>query len=131
MSVFSKRVSINQDILLEYIYDDSNFRSDDYKVLTNLKDNSKSYISKIGLNTEENSLLLIDSVNDKYSPVNLSNFNAELHAAAGQGRRRQQQRDCDQAETPDRDHASNMARRAVPRTPTGVRVPGSSRSAPP
>jgi len=75
MSQFSKRLNINSDVLLEYVYDDNNFKSEDYKILTNLKDKSKGYISKSGLNVEENNLVLVDPVTDKYSSVNLTNFN--------------------------------------------------------
>lgn len=75
MSQFTKRINIAMDVLLEYTYDDTNFKSNDYKVLINLKEKSRSYLSSTGLNIEENNLLLIDSVNRKYSPVNLTNFN--------------------------------------------------------
>jgi len=75
MSTFSKRIKINTDVLLEYVYDDTNYQAGDYKVLTNLKESSKSYQAMTGLNTEENSLFLIDSVLDKYSVVNTTNFN--------------------------------------------------------
>jgi len=75
MSTFSKRIKINPDVLLEYVYDDTNYKAEDYKVLSNLKESTKSYQSTTGLNTEENSLFLIDSVLDKYSKVDTSNFN--------------------------------------------------------
>ena len=75
MSTFSKRIKINPNVLLEYVYDDSNFKSDDYKVLTNLKETSKSYLSTTGLNTEDNSLFMVDDVLDKYSKTDVTNFN--------------------------------------------------------
>jgi hypothetical protein len=75
MSTFLKRIKINPDVLLEYVYDDTNYQSDDYKVLTNLKETSKSYLSSTGLNTEDNNLFLIDPVLDKYSKVNVNDFN--------------------------------------------------------
>ena len=75
MSTFSKRIKINPDVLLEYVYDDTNYKAEDYKVLTNLKESTKSYQSTTGLNTEENSLFLIDSVLDKYSKVDVNDFN--------------------------------------------------------
>lgn len=75
MSTFSKRIKINPDVLLEYVYDDTNFKSTDYKVLTNLKETSKSYISTTGLNTEENSLFKVDDVLDKYAKVDITDFN--------------------------------------------------------
>jgi len=75
MSTFSKRIKINPDVLLEYVYDDTNFQSDDYTVLTNLKEKSKSYLSVTGLNAQENSLFMVDDVLDKYAKVNTTNFN--------------------------------------------------------
>ncbi len=75
MSTFSKRIKINTDVLLEYVYDDSNFKSDDYKVLTNLKETTKSYLSTTGLNTEDNNLFMVDDVLDKYAKVDKTNFN--------------------------------------------------------
>lgn len=75
MSQFTKRINIAKDVLLEYVYDDTNFKSEDYKVLINLKDKTKSYLSSTGLNVEENNLLMVDNLNRKYSTVNLSNFN--------------------------------------------------------
>ena len=75
MSSFSKRIKINPDVLLEYVYDDTNYQARDYQVLTNLKETSKSYMSELGLNTKDNSLLLIDPVLSKYSKVDTDNFN--------------------------------------------------------
>ena len=75
MSTFSKRIKINTDVLLEFVYDDTNYKSDDYKVLTNLKETSKSYLSTSGLNTQENSLFLVDGVLDKYAKVDTTDFN--------------------------------------------------------
>ena len=75
MSTFSKRIKVNPDVLLEYVYDDTNYQTDDYKVVTNLKETSKSYLSTTGLNTEENSLFMVDDVMDKYAKVDVDNFN--------------------------------------------------------
>lgn len=75
MSQYTKRINIASDVLMDYTFDDTNFKSDDYKILTNLKDKTKSYLSTTGLNVEENNLLLIDKITNKYSDVNLTNFN--------------------------------------------------------
>ena len=75
MSTFSKRIKINPSVLLEYVYDDANFKADDYKVLTNLKETSKSYLSTTGLNTEDNNLFMVDDVLDKYAKTDVTNFN--------------------------------------------------------
>ncbi|MFW6242974.1 MAG: hypothetical protein ACOC2W_02350, partial [bacterium] len=62
MSVYSKRIKINPDVLIEYIFDDSNFRSENYNVLTNLKEKSKSYISTSTINNLDNNLFLVDPI---------------------------------------------------------------------
>ena len=38
MSQSTKKINIARDVLLEYTYDDTNFKSNDYKVLINLKE---------------------------------------------------------------------------------------------
>jgi hypothetical protein len=75
MATYSKRIKINPNVLLEYTFDNSNFRSEDYKVLTNLKEQTKSYLSDSTINNEENSFFLVDSILSKYSPIDISNFN--------------------------------------------------------
>ena len=75
MSIHSKRIKIRPDVLIEYIFDDTNFRAEDYRVLTNLKEKSKSYISTSTKNNVDNSLVLIDPMLSKYSPVDVNNFN--------------------------------------------------------
>lgn len=75
MSVYSKRIKINTNVLVEYIFDDSNFKSENYSVLTNLKEKTKSYISSSTINNETNSLFLVDPILSKYSPINIDEFN--------------------------------------------------------
>ena len=75
MSTNSKRIKITPDILLEYVFDSNNFRAENYKVLTNLKEKTKSYSSETSLNSLRNSLFLVDPILSKYSPVNTNNFN--------------------------------------------------------
>jgi hypothetical protein len=75
MSTYSKRVKITPNVLLEYTFDDNNFKSEDYQVLTNLKEKTKSYMSETTINNAENSLFLVDPVLSKYSPISTTNFN--------------------------------------------------------
>ena len=75
MSTYSKRIKINPDVLLEYTFDDTNFRSEDYQVLTNLKEKTKSYLSDSTLNNQANSLFLVDPILSKYSTVDVNSFN--------------------------------------------------------
>jgi len=75
MSTYSKRIKIHPNVLLEYIFDDTNFRSEDYTVLTNLKEKTKSFLSESTINNENNNLFLVDPILSKYSPINIDNFN--------------------------------------------------------
>lgn len=75
MSQYSKRIKITPDVLIEYIFDDTNFRSEDYTVLTNLKEKTKSYISTSTINNLNNSLFVIDPILSKYSKININEFN--------------------------------------------------------
>jgi hypothetical protein len=75
MSTFSKRVKVHPDVLLEYIFDDSNYKSEDYNIITNLKEKTKSYLSESTINNQENSLFLVDPILSKYSNVDTDNFN--------------------------------------------------------
>ena len=75
MSTYSKRVKITPNVLLEYTFDDTNFKSEDYRVLTNLKEKTKSYLSETTINNQDNSLFLVDPILSKYSTVNTTNFN--------------------------------------------------------
>ena len=75
MSTYSKRIKIHPDVLLEYTFDDSNYKSGDYNIITNLKEKTKSYISESTINNQENSLFLVDPVLSKYSNIDTNNFN--------------------------------------------------------
>ncbi len=75
MSTYSKRIKIHPSVLLEYTFDDTNYRSEDYQVLNNLKDKTKSYLSESTINNQANSLFQVDAVLSKYSTVDTTNFN--------------------------------------------------------
>lgn len=75
MASNSKRIKLNSDILLEYIYDSTNYVSEDYKILTNLKENTKSFLSTSNLNNINNNLFLVDPLLDKYSILDTDKFN--------------------------------------------------------
>jgi hypothetical protein len=75
----SKFVKVNKNILLEYIYDDSNNIGDSYKILLNTKDNqlNYSYIAGTGSvtnNTLENQLFKIDSISNTFGLVSPTNY---------------------------------------------------------
>lgn len=75
MSTYSKRIKIQSNVLIEYVFDDNNFKSEDFNVLTNVKEHSKSFLSTANINNYDNSLFLIDEVLSKYSKMDIQNFN--------------------------------------------------------
>ena len=77
MAKISKYVKLDRDILLEYIYNDGNLVSDQYKILVDSRDNRRSYIAgdlsttgNTNIKGNENQLFKLDSVSGKYGIVN-------------------------------------------------------------
>jgi len=74
----SKFIKLERDILLEYIYDDGNLIGEDYKILVNIQDNTRSFISGdlsgTG-NVQSNQLFQLDRVNNKYGLVDKVQYN--------------------------------------------------------
>lgn len=74
----SKFIKLDRDILLEYVYDDGNLIGEEYKVLVNIQDNERSFISGdlsgTG-NIQSNQLFQLDRVNNKYGLVDESQYN--------------------------------------------------------
>lgn len=73
MAKISKYIKLDKDILLEYIYDDSNLISESYNILVDSRDRRQSYMANISSatgNIQGNQLFKIDSVTQKYSKVN-------------------------------------------------------------
>lgn len=75
MYKYSKRLNVHPNILIEYIFEDSPSLLREYKILTNIKENTKSFISDTGNNTIDNTLFSIDPILNKFSVVNTENFN--------------------------------------------------------
>ena len=71
----SKRIKINSNVLLEWIYDDANVKTENYSVISNLVEGSRGYVSSTPLNTVNNTLFTVDSVLKRYSKVDFSKFN--------------------------------------------------------
>ena len=73
----SKFVKVDTNVLLEYIYDDGNNIGDSYKVLSNIKSNSFSYVAGSASSTNNNpsnQLFKIDSVTNNYGLVDINNY---------------------------------------------------------
>lgn len=73
----SKFAKVHRDVLFEYIYNDGNLISEQYKVLVNIKDGINSFISTdtSGTNNiKSNQLFRIDAVASKYGKVDPSYY---------------------------------------------------------
>lgn len=73
----SKYVKVDVNILLEYIYDDSNLLGESYQVGVNIKNNNTNFFSSESsstINTLLNSLFPIDLVNNRYGKFDTSNY---------------------------------------------------------
>ena len=73
----SKYIKPDVNILMEYIYDDSNLISEPYEILVNIKDNSKGFLStntSTTVNTISNQLFQIDPVTRTYGKVDITNY---------------------------------------------------------
>lgn len=77
MAQLSKYISVNKDILLEYIYNDGNLIGEPYDILVNTRDQKLSYVagdtSGTG-NILSNQLFKIDPITNKYGKIDLSNY---------------------------------------------------------
>jgi len=71
----SKYITLQQNILLEYFYDESNLKKEDYHIINNLNNGEKGYCSKLGLNSIEKSVFPIDTLVKKYAIIDSSKYN--------------------------------------------------------
>jgi len=68
----SKYAKVHRDVLFEYVYNDGNLISEQYKVLVNIKDGIKSFLStdtSATNNIKSNQLFKIDPVASKFGKV--------------------------------------------------------------
>ena len=76
MSSTNKMMKINQNVLMEWTFDNENNITENYKVITNLNENKKrSFLSTTNDNNINNNLFLLDTVLRKYTTINTSKYN--------------------------------------------------------
>lgn len=75
MANFSKFLNVNQDTLIEWIFDSNNYISENYNVLTNIDEKTKSFLSTQNLNKVQNTLFPVDKSINKYTKVDFEKFN--------------------------------------------------------
>lgn len=74
MTLINKKILINNDVLVEWVFDNTNIKSENYSIINNLLDGSKNYISTSNLNNLNNNLIYIDKVTNKLSNINNQDF---------------------------------------------------------
>lgn len=76
MSKVSKFIKLNTNVLMEWIFDNEYYISENYKVITNLNENKKrNFLSTTNLNNINNNLFQLDSVLKKYTLIDTSKYN--------------------------------------------------------
>ena len=88
MSKVSKYVKLDKNVLLEYIYNDSNLIGESYNILVNSKYRTQAYVSgsaSITNNVTNNQLFKIDTLSNRYGLIdtNYYSFLQEKHYSAG------------------------------------------------
>ncbi len=88
MSKVSKYVKLDKNILLEYIYNDSNLIGESYNILVNSKYRAQAYVagsSSVTNNTIGNQLFKIDTLSNRYGLIdtNYYSFLQEKNYSAG------------------------------------------------
>ena len=70
----SKYINLDPNILLEYEYNSTNI-TENYSVLTDLSKNTRSFLSTTNTNDINHNLFVVDTVQGKFSKINLTSFN--------------------------------------------------------
>lgn len=88
MSKVSKYVKLDKNVLLEYIYNDSNLIGESYNILVNSKYRTQAYVSgsaSITNNVTNNQLFKIDTLSNRYGLIdtNYYSFLQEKNYSAG------------------------------------------------
>ena len=81
MSKISKYIKLDKNILLEYIYNDSNLISEPYSILVNSKYKTNAYMagpSSITGNNIDNQLFKLDTISGRYGKVSTTQRNGVL-----------------------------------------------------
>lgn len=71
----SKFIKVDKDILLEYIYDDDNYKSYDYRVIIDTLRDTRSFSNIENFNKTENQLFILDPTKNKYGIVDYTETN--------------------------------------------------------
>lgn len=74
MARVSKFLKLQEDVLLEWIYDEDNFYSENYTIINNLNTKERDYVSDTTINNINNNLFTIDPVIRRYSVIDPVKF---------------------------------------------------------
>jgi len=75
MASSSKFIKLHKNVLLEWSYDSTNLKSEEYQIVNNLSLDKKGFMSEGGYNSLSNSVFVIDPVIKKYAKIDTSKYN--------------------------------------------------------
>jgi len=76
MARASRFMKLNPNILMEWIFDNEHYVSENYKIITNLNENKKrNFLSTTNLNNKSNNLFQLDPVLKKYTVIDTVKYN--------------------------------------------------------
>ena len=76
MAKVSKFMKLNNNVLMEWTFDNEYYISENYKVITNLNENKKrNFLSTTNLNNINRNLFQLDSVLKKYTLIDTTKYN--------------------------------------------------------
>ena len=74
----NKYLNVNEDVLIQWIYDSDNLQSENYSIVTDLNnDRQNNFQSSTATNTNtiDNNLFILDPVLNKYAVINSNDYN--------------------------------------------------------
>jgi len=75
MASSSKFMKLHPNVLLEWVYDSENLKSENYQVVTDLVAEKRGFMSQAGYNKVENSVFVIDPIVRKYAKIDTTKYN--------------------------------------------------------
>jgi hypothetical protein len=74
MSDFSKFLNVDKNVLIEWIFDDTDFVAENYNVINNLNEGTRNFLSTTNLNKKNNNVFTVDEVARRYSKIDTEQF---------------------------------------------------------
>jgi len=75
MATSEKFIKLHENVLLEWVYEQDNFKQEDYQVIQDLMLDKRGYVSKQGENILSNTIFPLDPVIKKYAKIDTNKYN--------------------------------------------------------